>query len=136
MSPPPRDPFSFDEDEGERTVIRPAAGSVRRGGDEDPTLVGEFGPATDNPFAPPSARPSSRPARLREPEEAPGRAVSTAPIQATGPNPLIAAGARLIALANALRAETRYDDIGRLRQEVIDELRGFQASVREQGGSD
>ncbi len=134
---PPRDPFAFDEDEGERTVIRPAAGAVQRGFDPDEaTQVGDFGSAADNPFAPPSAKSRPAPKRRREPEEAPGRAVSTAPIEATGPNPLIAAGARLIALANALRAETRYDDIGRLRQEVIDELRGFQASVREQGGSD
>lgn len=136
MSPSPRDPFSFDEDEGERTVIRPAAGSVRRGDEDDPTLlVGETGSNPTNPFAPPSAKPS-RPKRKREPRPEPGKAISTAPIEAIGPNPLITAGARLIALANALRAETGYADIGRLRQEVIEELRGFQSSVRDQGGSD
>ncbi|MBE7217959.1 MAG: type VI secretion system protein TssL [Caulobacteraceae bacterium] len=53
-----------------------------------------------------------------------------------GSNPLIDAGARLIALANALRAETRYADIARLRQEVVDELRGFQSQCREAGAGE
>ncbi len=144
----PRDPFSFDEDEGERTVIRPAPSPIRddlggglgakdmgRGGgfgSEDPTLTGN---ERDNPFAPPS-KPTKAAARRSEPAPRAGKAVSTAPIAAVGPNPLIAAGARLIALANALRAETRYDDIARLRQEVIEELRGFQAGARDDGGSD
>ena len=157
-SPPPRDPFSFDEDEGERTVIRPAAPIRENGGrdafdrddfggrelgrdsfsrdfgPEDPTLTGAE-TAAANPFAPP-APPSKRTAQRKAAAPAPGKAVSTAPIVAVGPNPLIAAGARLIALANALRAETRYDDIGRLRQEVVEELRGFQATARDDGAAE
>ena len=143
MSPPPspRDPFNFDKDEGERTVIRPAAGSVRdefgrdEFGPDDPTLTGIDTGRTADPFAPPS-RPTKRPKRGGGPTAETRRAVSTAPIEAVGPNPLIAAGARLIALVNALRAETRYDDIGRLRQEVVEELRGFQAEARDAGASD
>ena len=152
---PPRDPFSFDEDEGERTVIRPAAAPIREEGardefgrddfgrdsfsrdfgPEDPTLT-DAQTASANPFAPPSSRPKRAPRRKAATAPASGKAVSTAPIVAVGPNPLIAAGARLIALANALRAETRYDDIGRLRQEVIEELRGFQSTARDDGASD
>ena len=161
---PPRDPFSFDEDEGERTVIRPAASPIHEDfGREDfgkddfsrddfkskssgrDDFSRDFGPedtsvtgapsASANPFAPP-AKPAKRAPRRSEPSPVAGKAISTARIEAVGPNPLIAAGARLIALANALRAETRYDDIGRLRQEVIDELRGFQVEARENGGSD
>ncbi len=151
----PRDPFSFDEDEGERTVIRPAPSPIREasgkdplGGDdgfgrsggfasEDPTLTGtEAGSPFSNPFAPPAAAPPKAQARRSEPAATKGKAVSTAPIVSVGPNPLIAAGARLIALVNALRAETRYDDIGRLRQEVVEELRRFQADARDGGGAD
>ena len=130
----PRDPFRFDDDEGERTIIRPVAARRSETADDDSSRVGGFAQGPENPFAPPPPK-SNRSARP-SPAEAPAASVSTAPIEATGSNPLIAAGARLIALANALRAETGYDDIGRLRQEVIDELRGFQASVRDAGGSD
>ena len=136
----PRDPFSFD-DEDERTVIRPAPASLHaaaRRDDEDGTLVGAFDADPGNPFAPPAAQSSHRPGR--RPAAAvgagPDEAVSSAPIEATGSNPLIAAGSRLIALANALRAETGYADMGRLRQEVIEELRAFQGSVRDAGSSD
>ena len=144
MSPPPRDPFSFDEeDEGERTVIRPAPGAVRGGGfggvEDDPTLVGARSRGEGaNPFAPPpgAGRPSRRSAPSASPAS-PARQVSDAPIAVVGgANPLINAGSRLIALANALRAETRYDDVSRLRQEVIEELRGFQQQCREAGAGD
>ena len=141
----PRDPFSFDdEDEGERTVIRPAPGAVR-GGDfaappqDDPTFVGARTREGANPFAPPPSS-AGRTGRRRPPAEAPRppqREVSGAPIAVVGgANPLINAGVRLIALANALRAETRYDDIARLRQEVVDELRGFQQQCREDGAGE
>ncbi len=141
MSPSPRDPFSFDgEDEGERTVIRPAPGAVRGGfgsAEDDPTLVGaRDGADGANPFAPPSARAPSRSAP-RAAAASPARSVSDAPIAVVGgANPLINAGARLIALANALRAETRYDDVARLRQEVIEELRGFQQQCRDAGAGE
>lgn len=131
-----RDPFNFDEDEGERTVIRPSPVPLRKAtGLDGPTLNQvDRESGTANPFAPPHARRE----RLRAPEKAstPGRAVSTAPIETVGPNPLIAAAARLIALANALRAQTRYDDTARLRQEIIDELRSFQNAARDHGASD
>ncbi len=133
-----RDPFSFDDDEGERTVIRPAARPLGEDrGLDDPTLIGadRNGPAA-NPFLPPSSR---RPAQTSAPLEPPptrGRTISDAPIASVGPNPLIAAGARLIALANALRAETHYDNVGRLRQEVIEELKNFQIEARENGAPD
>ncbi|MBE7219523.1 MAG: hypothetical protein INR64_13700, partial [Caulobacteraceae bacterium] len=65
----PNDPFSFDDDEGERTVIRPAPGALR--GDaleaptDEPTLVGARGGERANPFAPPPAARSTRPAPSR-----------------------------------------------------------------------
>ena len=138
----PKDPFSFDEeDEGERTVIRPAPGAVRGGGfgeaQNDPTLVGARGREDANPFAPPSSSRAPRRAAPRAAPEASQRQVSGAPIDVVGgANPLINAGTRLIALANALRAETRYEDIPRLRQEVVDELRGFQQTCREDGAGE
>jgi type VI secretion system protein ImpK len=114
-----KDPFDFDG-EADKTVIRPAPGArpVDQG---DRTIIGGV-PGRDelertnpgqSPFAP-----------------------SRAPIETVGPNPLIAAGAPLIALANWLRAVTHHDDIGRLRQQVIDELRRFQQSARARGAPD
>ena len=123
-----KDPFEFGEDEGDRTVIRPGPGADADQGDR--TIIGNAplspgvdesertqiasGPAIESPFAP-------RPAP---------------PVAAVGANPLLAAGGPLIALANQLRALTHHDDIGLLRQRVIEELRRFQQTARELGAPD
>jgi type VI secretion system protein ImpK len=125
----PKDPFDFGDGEADRTVIRPAPGAA-----EDPndrTMIGtsplaglqdegdrtQIAPrsAIRNPFAP---KPS------------------TAPLPPVGSNPLLAAGAPLIALANQLRAVTHHDDVGGLRQKVIEELRSFQQTARTEGAPD
>ncbi len=131
-----KDPFEFDEGEADRTVIRPAPGGAQPpapapydpgdrtmigpspivgGGDDegDRTQIGSRA-GTATPFSPKAA-------------------ATPAPI---GPNPLLAAGAPLIALANQLRALTHHDDVGLLRQKVIEELRNFQQMARAEGSPD
>ena len=114
-----KDPFDFDG-EADRTVIRPAAGSTPAA-PQDRTVVG---PRTDDLD------------RTQIRDRTPFAPKASGPIETVGPNPLIAAGAPLIALANWLRAVTHHDDIGKLRQQVIEELRRFQQLARARGAPD
>ncbi len=104
------DPFNFDEDEGDRTVIGPRSAPPDPG---DRTMIG---PAASPAFAP--------------------RRVALEELETTGDNPLLAAAAPLIALVTALRSATPPGDIGQLRQTVIDELRRFQQVARGRGAPD
>lgn len=112
------DPFDFGDDEADRTVIGP------RRAMPDPnerTVIA----------APPARQAATQPAAVFEP-----RSMSLDELETVGPNPLIAGAAPLIALANALRAATHLEDLGRLRQTVIDELRRFQQVARARGAPD
>jgi len=104
-----KDPFSFGDEEVERTVIQP-----RRPAPVDGTIIGP--PPKDRPFAP----------RVPMLEE----------LETTGANPLIAAATPLLALVNALRTIQGFGDVKTLRQTIIDELGRFQHIAREKGAPD
>ncbi|WP_309644007.1 type VI secretion system protein TssL, long form [Phenylobacterium sp.] len=106
-----KDPFSFGEEEGDRTVIGGRAAPPDAG---DRTMIG-----------PSTARPAFAP-----------RVVMLEDLETTGNNPLLAAAAPLITLVNALRSATQPGDIGQLRQTVIDELRRFQQVARARAAPD
>lgn len=119
------DPFDFG-DEGDRTVIRPPPGRQAPPEDlGDRTMIGAAPAARVDldqgigSSLPPLAGAGPSPF-----------APSVAPIETVGPNPLIAAAVPLIAVANGLRAITHHDDIARLRQSVVEELRRFQQNAR------
>jgi len=104
-----KDPFSFGEEEVDRTVIQP-----RKPAPVDGTVIG---PApTARPFAP----------KVPMLEE----------LQTTGANPLTAAATPLLAVVNALRTAEGLGDVQALRQSIIDELNRFQQSAREKGAPD
>lgn len=122
------DPFDFDE--GDRTVIGPRKGAIPPA---QPAQPAQPAPAPPQPAA--EATMISRPVRPQAPVFAP-RPADLEELTASSINPLLAGAAPLIALANALRGATRLDDIQRLRQTVIDELRNFQQVVRARGAPD
>ena len=136
-----KDPFAFDDEEDvERTVIRPAPRApapVRQAPPVDEgerTTLGVPAPAGAAAFDPGERTGGGSPAPAVDPF-APRR-LSDTPPPPVGANPLVAAGGRLIALATFLRAAARHDDIAFLRQEVVDELRAFQASARAAGAKE
>ena len=125
-----RDPFDFGDDEGDRTVIRPAPSQSSRAPvpPSQPADADE-GDRTRIGAAPPrAATPATRAADPFTPAE-----LSLGALETVGPNPLVAAAAPLIALASALRATPRHDDVPHLRQQVVEQLRAFQAAARAKG---
>ena len=130
-----KDPFAFDDEEDvERTVIRPAPRPASRrvqpaADDGERTTLGVPGASPFERGAGEAGGPAAAPGRTSGAPFAPRR-LSDAPLPLTGANPLVAAGSRLIALVNFLRAAPRHDDVGFLRRQVVDELRAFQAAAR------
>ncbi len=123
-----KDPFNFTEDEADRTRIGPRP----KGPDDaaDRTVIGPR-PGADDPadrtmIGPAPGAASSFTSRSTALDEL--RTVSS--------NPLIAGAAPLIALVTILRAAPAMEDLARLRQTVVEELRRFQQSARGAGATE
>lgn len=109
------DPFAInDGDEGERTIIRPMPGGRRSGG------------------TPPEPPPPATPPPLPRPTGAPPTAAALAPSQ-VGLNPLEAAAAPLLSLITRLKNTSSHPDPERLRQRMVEEIKGFTAIARDRG---
>ena len=131
----PRNPFAPGPEDADRTMIgMPNFGNAPPGGfggqgqgqgqDEgDRTMIGAPPPPGGGQGA--AQGGGFTPAKL-----------SLDSLPSVGPNPLTAAGSPLITLANSLRAVTRYDDLGRLRSTVVEELRRFQSQARGRGSTE
>jgi type VI secretion system protein ImpK len=99
------DPFDTDGDEGDRTIIKPVPGGRR---------PGSATPAPPRPTGPPPAEP--------------------APVVAgVGLNPLEAAAAPLLSLIMRMKNTSSHPDPERLRLRMIEEVKAFMASARNQG---
>jgi type VI secretion system protein ImpK len=136
-----KDPFSFDDNEDvERTVIRPAPTRVAASYDEgERTVIGRppgFGAGS-------SAQDEGERTTISVPTGTDGATGAFAPrrslagaLPLVGSNPLLAAGSRLIALAHFLRAATDHQNTENLRQQIVEELRAFQSGARARDAKD
>lgn len=105
------DPFATsDGDEGERTIIKPVPGGRRT--------------APAAPAPPPRPPASGAPPASAEASSLPPRA---------GLNPLEAAAAPLLSLIMRLKNTSSHPDPEALRQRMIEEMKTFTASARNQG---
>ncbi len=104
------DPFATEngDDDGGRTIVRPAPGGRRSG---------------SNPGPAPVPRPPSRP-----PAETPATVPSN-----VGLNPLEAAAVPLLSLIMRLKNTPTHPDPERLRSKMIEEIKAFTNNARNQG---
>lgn len=114
----PFDPFKYDPESAERTVIRPTPGRDRNS---------PSGARKASPSPTPTPTPSHFPTLL--PEEA----QTSIDLVTLGTNPIVAAANPLIALAARLRDSATQDDIPALRDRVVRELKRFDQKVKAAG---
>lgn len=117
-----RDPFAdFDSEpeDLERTIIVPAPGGKRRGG--------------ESPSVP---RPTPGPAPTPSPSAAPRRASQPLPdLEGSGHNPLVSAAGTAFALVRRLRDTAQHPDPEGLRQSVLGMVQTFETQARALGAA-
>jgi type VI secretion system protein ImpK len=140
-----KDPFDFDDEDADKTMIRPMPGG-RIGksaeADADRTMIARPGaskPLDDAGDRTMIARPGATLA-ARDTQPSPFSPIDAETalrsLETAGPNPLIAAAAPLIALANRLRGLANHEAVDNLRTKVVDELRVFQQNARNRNIAD
>ena len=116
--PDPLDPFQYNPDSDDRTVIRPTPG---RAGSAPPR------PAAPAPTPPAAAAPAPAPRMERTEEPSP------IDIALAGANPVIVAAGPLIALASRLRSSATQSDVPGLRDRIVRELKRYQQKLAADG---
>jgi len=115
----PDDPFAPFDDE-DKTVIRPMPGGRRRAAPA---------PAVAPPPPPPP------PARELPPIQVPDVHLEARRQAAYGENPLVTAALSLLSLVSRLRNTAVHQAVAELQQQLVNELRGFENRVLQQGVS-
>ncbi len=126
-----------DDPAGDRTIIRPA-GAARRPPvtpGASPAPLPPVGPAPVLPPVAPAARPPASPPLPPVGLQAPVPP-ALAEFIGTGSNGLLSAATPLLVLAQRLRGTVAVADVGRLRRQVIEEMRAFETRARGAGTGD